>query len=296
MFSSLSSAQRGVLLGLLATLIWAAHSSVSTLGIQVGLQPWDFAALRVVGAGVLLLPYLIKRWSVIERIGLGRCLLLVLCAGVPYSLFLTAALQYAPVSHNGVICLGLVPLCALLIKWGWLAEKPSSRAIQGGLILLAGLALFGASAFAGPLGEAWKGDLLFLLCANLWALFGVLTVRWQVPAMLATAICAVGSLPYLIPYVWWLDSARLVDVPWSQWLIQLVYQGPVVAGVAIYAYSRCAASLGAERAGLFTAMAPAGTAVLGIILLSQPVSTLQWIGILVLTLGIMRSLSATSSR
>lgn len=291
----LSVAQQGVLLGLLASLVWSGHSSVSTLGLQVGLQPLDFAALRVVGAGVLLLPYLWRRRSIVQRLGWWRCGLLILCAGVPYSLFLTEALKYAPVSHNGVICMGLVPLFAILIKWALFSEKPASRAVQGMIILLFGLALFALGIFDGAPADVWKGDLLFLLCGCLWASFGILTARWQVPALTATAICAVGSLPYLLPYLlWWLAPARLEAVPVTQWLLQLLYQGPIVAGVAIYAYSRCAASLGAEKAALFSAMVPAGTAVVGWLVVAQPVGVLQWSGILLLTLGILRALSSQS--
>ncbi len=286
-----SLSHRGVLLGLLASLIWSGHSTVSSLGISVGLQPMDFAALRVLGAGGLLLPYLWKRRTLVQRLGLARCVLLILCAGVPYSLFLTQALNYAPVSHNGVVCMGMVPLLALLIKWLWFKETPGRRSVQGMLILLAGLGLFALSVLTGTLGEVWKGDLLFLLCACLWALFGILTARWQVPALTATAICGVGSLPYLVPYVWWLEPARLAEVSASQWLLQLLYQGPIVAGVAIYAYSRCAASMGAERAALFSAIVPAGTAVVGLLVLAQPVAGLQWLGIGLLTLGIIWTLT-----
>ncbi|MBY4677746.1 DMT family transporter [Marinobacterium arenosum] len=290
--SALSNGQRGVLFGLLAAMIWSGHSSVSTLGLAVGLQPLDLTALRVAGAGLLLLPYLWRRRLLLRRLGLGRALALLICAGVPYSLLLTAALQFAPVSHNGVLALGLVPLFALLIKWRWLAQRPTAGSLQGGLLMLAGLALFGASAFNGPLGDSWIGDLMFISCGLMWALFGVLTARWQVPALLAVAICSVGSLPYLLAYFWMLDSVRLASVSVSDWLLQLIYQGPLVAGVAIYCYSRAAACLGAERAALFTALSPAGTALLGSLLLAQPVNGLQWLGILVLSLGILRALSA----
>src|SRR5215467_7511916 len=52
---------RGALYGLAAVCIWAAFIVVSRLGVKSSLTPWDVAAIRFATAGVLLLPYLLKK-------------------------------------------------------------------------------------------------------------------------------------------------------------------------------------------------------------------------------------------
>src|SRR5262245_37855974 len=58
---------RGVLYGLSAVCIWAAFIVVSRLGVRTSLTPLDVAAIRFSVAGVLLLPYLLKRGLALDR-------------------------------------------------------------------------------------------------------------------------------------------------------------------------------------------------------------------------------------
>ena len=61
MQQSRSNFVRGALYGLSAVTIWAAFIVVSRLGIRTSLTPWDVAAIRFGVAGVLLLPYLMRK-------------------------------------------------------------------------------------------------------------------------------------------------------------------------------------------------------------------------------------------
>ena len=60
---------RGAVYGLIAVCIWAAFIGVSRLGVRTSLTPWDVAATRFTIAGVLLLPYLVKRGLALDRLG-----------------------------------------------------------------------------------------------------------------------------------------------------------------------------------------------------------------------------------
>ncbi len=280
---------RGLFYGLLAALIWSGHSTATTLGLQAGLTPTDITGLRALVAGVLLWPYLLKRWRLVRRLGLWRCLLMIGCVGVPFGLLNSAALQFAPVSHAGVIALGLVPLMAMLLVRVLYQQPLGAPALLSMAVMLVGLGVFGASAFSQTNSMSWIGDLLLLACALLWALFSVCTTRWQVPSLLAVAITSVGSLPFVAFWLW-LWPPTFSAIPLSDWLFQAFYQGVLVAGVAIYAISRAGAALGAQKAALFSALAPGGAAIMGWLVLAQPVTDLQWIGIGVVTLGMVMAL------
>jgi hypothetical protein len=47
----------------------AAFIVVSRLGVRTSLTPWDVAAIRFGTAGVLPLPYLVKKGLALERLG-----------------------------------------------------------------------------------------------------------------------------------------------------------------------------------------------------------------------------------
>lgn len=282
---------RGLFFGMLAALIWSGHSTATTLGLQAGLTPTDITGLRALVAGALLWPYLLKRWRLVRRLGVWRCLLMVGCVGVPFGLINSAGLQFAPVSHAGVIALGLVPLCAMLLSRVVFQQALNKQAMLSVGLMLVGLAVFGSGAFTQGGANSWIGDLLFLTCAMLWAVFGVFTTRWQVPSLLAVAITSVGSLPFVVFWLW-LWPPEFSNISLNQWIFQAFYQGGLVAGVAIYAVSRAGAALGAQKAALFSALAPGGAAIAGWLVLQQPVSAYQWIGIFVVTLGMVMALGA----
>lgn len=53
----------GAIYGLVAVCIWGGFIVVSDLGVRTSLTPWDVAAIRLAVAGVLLLPYLAKKFG-----------------------------------------------------------------------------------------------------------------------------------------------------------------------------------------------------------------------------------------
>jgi len=59
----------GALYGLAAVCIWAAFIVVSRLGVSTSLTPWDVAAIRFCVAGLLLLPYLLRKRLALDRLG-----------------------------------------------------------------------------------------------------------------------------------------------------------------------------------------------------------------------------------
>ena len=54
---------RGALFGLAAVSIWSGWIVVARLGLRTSLTPWDITAIRFGVAGVIVLPYLIRKRS-----------------------------------------------------------------------------------------------------------------------------------------------------------------------------------------------------------------------------------------
>ena len=64
-----SEYMRGSLYGLAAVSIWASWIVAARLGLRTSLTPWDITAIRFGVAGLILLPYLLKKGLAIDRLG-----------------------------------------------------------------------------------------------------------------------------------------------------------------------------------------------------------------------------------
>src|SRR4029450_11442939 len=88
---------------------------------QQPLPPGDLAALRFGVAGLLSLPFLIRRGlRSAGGIGWRRSLVLAITAGAPYTLILYSGLAVAPAAPGAVIIPGATPLFAAAFPWVWL--------------------------------------------------------------------------------------------------------------------------------------------------------------------------------
>lgn len=292
MHFNLSNRTQGVLFGLLAAAIWSGHSPVSALGIRAGLAATDLAALRILTASLIFLPYLlIQRGNLLGSLTLPQALLLAGCAGAPYSLIQIAGLNFAPMSHAAAISLGAVPLFATLLGLRFLGSRLSPLRALAVAGLIAGILLIVGNQTQG-FANAWLGDLCFALAALLWALYAFLGHRWRVAPMQGVALTSLLSLPYLLVYSLLLES-RITQVESADLALQVLYQGALIGGLAIYSYSRAVTLLGLEKGVLFTALAPVGMMLTSRVLLGYQPGTTEWLGVALVTLGMVAALLVT---
>lgn len=284
----------GLCLGTLSAVIWGVQAVVSRQSVADELTTVDVAILRFATAGVVLLPLALKRCRPFPagQLGWPRALLLTLLAGAPYSLVLVGGAAFAPALHSAVIAPGLIPLIAAALGWMLLGARPSLITALGLLLIAGGLALFSWEAMAeAPTREGvWRGDLLFVLAAMMWATFGVLSKRWGTHPVEATAtICVLSllSLPLWAP----LFALRMWDAQPHALLLQAAYQGIVVGVVSLILYTRTIALLGGVRAALFLPLVPIVAALAGAIVLGEEPTTWEWIGMTIVAVGMAVALS-----
>lgn len=294
-----ASARRGLLLGLGAALIWGAYVALARVGVADGLKPEDFVVLRFGIAGIIMLPWMLRKGiGTLAGVGWGRGFWLMLSAGPLFMLLVPAGFLYAPLPHGAVVPPASTVLCSLLLAALVLGDHPTRRRIAGVVLILTGLVCIAGSGFlAGSGGRAWIGDLMFFCAGLLWAVFTVLQQRWRVEPMQAVAALSVFSaLVVLPPYLIWSGFDRLVALPLPMLIIQIVVQGVLAGAVAVLAYSSAVAILGASRAAAFPAIVPGTATLIGIPLTGEWPSTLQWIGIAVVTLGLLTALGVLQFR
>src|SRR5262245_4705913 len=128
--STAARARRGLLLGLVAALIWGGYLAFARAGVAEGLRPEDFALLRFGVAAIIMLPYLLKNGvATLAGVGWGRGFVLALFAGPLFMLLIPAGFLYAPLPHGAVIPPSSTVVCSLLMAAIFLGDRPSLRRI-----------------------------------------------------------------------------------------------------------------------------------------------------------------------
>ena len=269
-----------------AALIYGGQFVITRWSFLRTLTPWDLAAVRFVVAGLLLLPVLVRH-GVADAAGIGwrRAVVLATVAGAPYTLLLYAGLALAPAAHGAVIITGGTPAISTVLAWLWLGVRPSASRFAGVAAIVIGLALVSGSAFAGD-SRAWLGDVIFVAPAVMWALFTILTRRWQVDPVLGTAVVWVLALAYLPAYLL-VFGLRVLDAPASELVLQGLYQGLGVAIVALTLYSYAIRVLGAATGSLFMPLVPVFGVLLAIPVLAEIPTTVQIVGMIGVSVGMV---------
>ena len=255
-----------VCLGIIGSMIWGAHSSVSVSGLRAGFDSFDIAAARVLGAALGIIPILLARGiSVVPTI--QQIIWLTLGAGVPFGLLNVAGLQFAPISHTGAISLGCVPLITAFIANRFFGDRISlSHFIALGILLAALVVIWSAHPFE------WihlLGDLCFFGSACLWASYGLNLRRWNLKSMQGVIAITLGSLPYLVWYFLARERTFLSDL--DQGMLQVMYQGFIVGVLAVLIYGKVLEFIGPMMGTMFLAFSPFLIPFMAFLVLGDPI-------------------------
>lgn len=283
----LSDHTRGLIAAGIVVLCWSGFNIVSRVGSTGALTPFDIAALRFAVSGLLALPFFLRMVPVAEY---PRYFALAMVAGVGYSLLAYSGFAYAPTAHAGVFINGGIPFWTVILVAVTAGFHLSRRVLvalgttSAGLMLIAGRSL-------GEIGDSdvWKGDVLFLAAALLWAVFGMLGRHWKVPPRSAIVGMAVISLVVYTPvYLLWLPKT-IATAPMGEIVLQAVYQGIVAALLAGAMYTYACQTIGVYRASMTLAIVPGASAVGAWVLLGEALTVTAIAGLALVSIGALLS-------
>jgi drug/metabolite transporter (DMT)-like permease len=288
----LSPATTGLIAGITAAFVWAAYLVTTKAGTAAGLLPQDFLMLRFATAAAITLPWLMRHnlWT-LGGIGWRRGIVLTLFAGPPFIVLTTSGYVFAPLAHGAVIQPSTIALSSMLTAALFLKERLTGDKIVGAGLIVAGLVAISSHAGAAHGPHVWIGDLLFVLAGLSWTAFTILMKRWAVDGLAVTA--AVSFLSALVVVPTMLVSGglgRLATLPLSALITQVVVQGIASGVLALIAFGIAVRHLGAAKAGLFPAIVPAGTLLLGAVTMGSLPSTTESIGAGLATLGLVTAI------
>ncbi|NWB86879.1 DMT family transporter [Pseudomonas gingeri] len=282
----------GIAFGSIAAVIWGTFLAASRHGIGAGLHASDLAFIRFAVAGALLLPWVLTHSPrTLAGIGWRRGVLLSLLAGPLFILIGASGYRFAPLAHGAVIQLGVLTLMSISLAALLLGERLKTSRLIGLGVLIAGLITIAGPSLLDGQSQAWIGDLLFATAGSMFAVFTILMRRWKLNAFAATAVVSVLSAVVYSPlYMAWVGTQRLSATPIALLIEQGVVQGLLSGIVALFAFARTVHYLGAGRAALFPALAPAVAILLGVPLVGELPTTGQWYGLAICTSGLLIAL------
>lgn len=309
----------GMLAALVTVLIWSAFIVIARASADpardASLLPWDIALARLIGAGLVLLPlglWLSQRDRAAGRppgslMGLSplpwrETCVAGLFGGLLYALLAYSGFVYAPAAHASVLMPGSLPLWTALLALVILGTRiTAARAFGLLLIVLGGLAVGGPSLLQGFAGnDVWKGDLLFVAAAVCWSTYSVLARRFRLDAVRGTvAITAFACVVFIPTYLLalaagWVEG-RFFQAPVRDVLWQVLFQGVLSVAVSGITFTRMIEHYGPVRSTMLTSVVPGLSALGAWALLGEPLGVNQWLGLALVTVGIVFGVRSSSA-
>ncbi len=250
--------RRLAVLGMLTSVsIYGVNFVISRHAMLNGMTPYDLAALRFGGAGLLLLPVFLRAggFRTCAGIGWGRGLAITAMSGVAMSLLQMIALSLAPAAHGATIGPGTVAATSVLAGAWLFGGQVDRKALAGLAIVLSGLACFAVGASVNPSRTVVIGDIMFLLMALLWAGYPLAVQYWKIDALTATAVLCVLSLAYM-PVYWAFLPSNMSQIP--LWIIAAHAFNQAVLNmiVGLWLWGWAARTIGTSEAGRFPPLIP----------------------------------------
>lgn len=277
-----SSSKSGYFFVAGTVLIWSGFVLVARMGGASALNAFDITALRFGVASLILLPL----WIFWKRVPLFNktVLSLALSGGIGYSVVVYFAFKHAPAAHGAVLISGLLPFFVPLLAF-WLLKEPLRSNLRIALPVIAvGILCLGVDIFSRS-ENTLPGDVLLVISSIIWALYTILAKRSGLgPWETAIGSALLAALIYLPVYFLFLPK-KILYAPIADIALQAVYQGVVVAVIAMFFYMAAMTRLGPARTGACMALVPALAGISASLILGEALSTWLISGLLVTSTG-----------
>jgi drug/metabolite transporter (DMT)-like permease len=248
--------------------------------------------LRFGTAAAVMLPWLLHHDPRrLAGVGWRRGIVLTLLAGPPFILLGTGGYLFAPLAHGAVIQPSTIALASIIAAAVLLKECTTPGKLIGVGLIVTGLVVIASHATTMGGGMVWIGDLLFVAAGLSWTGFTILIKRWELSPLAVTAAVSILSALVIVPAMLiWGDTARIAALPAADLIGQVIVQGVLSGVVAVIAFGLAVRHLGAAKAGLFPAMVPATTLMVGVLSNSALPTPFEWSGAGLATLGLLTAI------
>ena len=187
---------------------------------------------------------------------------------------------------NMALITSLVPMISLFLAVPLLKQKLSPLAFGGTLISLVGLIFMLSHGDMMNLAiGVTQGDLLLLFSAFVYALYGVLLKRWQLPLPTWESVYIQGLIAVFMLTPLLFTSPSMAISTQSAPLI--LYAAIAASLLAPWAWINGISKLGADRTSVFFNLMPIIAAILAAIILAETLAIYHYIGGSMVIIGVM---------
>lgn len=277
----------GLAAALAAVSIWSVFILVTRFAVKGDFSVEELLVLRLVPAFVVLMPWM-WRFGVVPR-GLSwpRAFMLGVGATALFPYIFSKGLEYAPAADAGALAPGMLPFWTALAAFYLAGERPErSRRIGLAMILLGAMVVSLWQILAGTTDGAWKGHLMFLGAAGLWAVYSVIFRQSGYSPMQALVISMFWGTLTCVPLMFATGNVTFDQASHRDIGVMIVIQSFVVGILAMLLYSFAVRSLGAAQTGAFGALTPILALLGGIVFLAETTTALTVVGVCLVAAGV----------
>jgi drug/metabolite transporter (DMT)-like permease len=187
----------------------------------------------------------------------------------------------------GVLMAGASPLIAAVLAWVLWRERPNRHRSVGLALMAAGVLTLCSVSLADWAAQSWRGDLMFLLAATLWAGYTLAFRRSGIGAWHIAALINLWSALALLPWLLVRGTPLFAGAPLSDVAWQVLWQGLLAGVLGLWTYSVAITRLGAASAAAFGALAPVVSAVGGWWWIGDQLSVIDLVAIACAVAGVL---------
>lgn len=273
--------------------IWSGFLVFSRAGVQSGLTPFDLTALRFLVAGALILPFAVAWWP--RHLPLRAILSMsIFGPGVLYSVLMYFGLKHSSAAYGGVFANGTLPVFTILLGFFFARQVPSRRQLIAVLILVVGAVLIGVPGLSTGGNSVVSAIAFFLAASAVLSVYFLGVKHWQVEPRQALALVSLPNAALFLPVWFFLLPSAIHQAPWSTILFQAAFQGLGPGFLAVILFSISARILGPTPSAGLAAAVPASATLLAMPVLGEIPTVIEWIGIAIVTAGLVLLLSSKS--
>lgn len=278
---------------IIVAIIWALNFSIVKITLQE-IDPFSFNALRYILAALLLVVAAklkgfnlkVKKEHFWKLVGIG------LVGNLIYQMLFILGLDFTN-SANAAVILGTIPIWVALLSQMFTDEKLTLLKFLGIVVAFFGVGLIisgGKNAFSFA-SDSFKGDVIILLSALTWAVYTILSKKYltfYTSTQYSAFMSVVGVASLLI-----VGMPSLLKLNWQGISLAgyggILYSGLLSVGVSYLIWNNGIVKIGAVRTAAYQNLVPVLGLIFGVLLLSEALSFIQYIGSALVISGIVIS-------
>lgn len=271
----------------LALTIFSGWFVVTRLGVTRELRIWDITALRFGVGAIVLLPTVLRRQARLPAGAWAEGLLFALLWGSPFVLLVALGLKLTSAAQAATIAPTLMPVFAGVLAWIFLRAPQGRLRWLGYGAILAGLICLVAAGTPGQAATSPAGIAALIAAAAMWAVYTLLFRRSGMTSIQAAALICIWSCGLFLPFYFLLGLSRFHLASPGEIVLQIIYQGLLMSGVALVSFNRAVVLLGPAAATVIIALVPALATALAVPVLGEIPSPVECASIAAIVLGVL---------